>query len=123
MRARSSDQREQRIARQIEVVLAQEEALGKRREDVRDREGRLTLKEQDLERRRKELDLLWSKRTAELDEREQRVAERERSLTSARRRSKRSHGARRGCSQRRPSRSPSGTARSRGAPRRSRRGF
>ena len=80
MRARSSDQREQRIARQIEVVLAQEEALGKRREDVRDREGRLTQKEQDLERRRKELDLLWSKRTAELGEREQRVAERERSL-------------------------------------------
>src|SRR5436190_414704 len=80
MRARSSDQREQRIARQIEVVLAQEEAVGKRREDVRDREGRLTQKEQDLERRRKELDLLWSKRTAELGEREQRVAERERSL-------------------------------------------
>jgi len=68
MRARSSD-REQRIAHQIEVVLAQEDALDKRRDDVRDREERLHRLERDLEQRRKELELLWSKRTTDLDER------------------------------------------------------
>jgi DNA repair exonuclease SbcCD ATPase subunit len=80
MRARSSDLREQRIARQIEVVLAQEDALDRRRDEVREREERLARKEQDLDRRRHELDGLWATRTGELDERERRVAERERSL-------------------------------------------
>jgi hypothetical protein len=80
MRARSSDQREQRIARQIEVVLAQEEALDKRRDEVREREERLARKERDLDQRHKELDQLWSKRSADLDEREQRIGARERSL-------------------------------------------
>lgn len=77
MRARSSDLREQRIARQIEVVLAQEEALDKRREDLRQREDRLRRREDELERRRRELELGWAKRTAELDERERTIEERE----------------------------------------------
>jgi hypothetical protein len=79
MRVRSSE-REQRIAHQIEVVLAQEEALDKRRDELRDRDERLLRRERDFEQRRKELELLWSKRTADLDERETRIAERERDL-------------------------------------------
>jgi DNA repair exonuclease SbcCD ATPase subunit len=62
------------------VVLGHEEALDKRRDEVREREERLARKERDLWQRRKELDQLWSKRHAELDERERLVAERERSL-------------------------------------------
>jgi hypothetical protein len=77
MRTRSTDLREQRIARQIEVVLAQEEALDRRRGELREREDRLIRSEQDLERRRRELELSWSRRTAELDQREQAVVERE----------------------------------------------
>jgi hypothetical protein len=80
MRARSTDLREQRIARQIEVVLAQEEALDRRRTELREREDRLYQKEQELERRRKDLEFAWSKRTAELDERERIVAAREKQV-------------------------------------------
>ena len=80
MRQRSTDLREQRIAQQIEVVLAQEEALDRRRDELREREDRLVRREVDLTERRKELELLWSKRTADLDEREQRIGEREREL-------------------------------------------
>jgi DNA repair exonuclease SbcCD ATPase subunit len=82
MRARSSDLREQRIARQIEVVLAQEEALDRRREELREREDRLSRRERELEQRRREVELGWSKRTAELDERECQVEERERAVES-----------------------------------------
>ncbi len=74
MRARSTDLREQRIARQIEVVLAQEEALDRRCAELREREERLARREQSFEQRRRELELEWSKRTAELDEREQAIA-------------------------------------------------
>jgi hypothetical protein len=80
MRPRSTDLREQRIARQIEVVLAQEEALDRRRDELREREDRLVRREVDLAERRKELEFLWSKRTTDLDEREQRIGEREREL-------------------------------------------
>ncbi len=80
MRARSTDLREQRIARQIEVVLAQEEALDRRRDELREREDRLIRREQDLERRGRELEHEWSKRSAEIDEREAAVAARERVL-------------------------------------------
>jgi DNA repair exonuclease SbcCD ATPase subunit len=80
MRARSNDLREQRIARQIEVVLAQEEALDRRRAELRDREDRIAKKEEELERRRRDLEFAWSKRTAELDERERAVEERERTV-------------------------------------------
>src|SRR4051794_38403849 len=57
--ARSSDLREQRIARQIEVVLAQEEALDKRREELRQREDRIGRRETELEQRRRELEFGW----------------------------------------------------------------
>lgn len=77
MRARSTDLREQRIARQIEVVLAQEEALDRRRDDLREREDRLARREQDFEQRKRELEFAWGKRTGELDEREHAVAARE----------------------------------------------
>src|SRR4051794_28324451 len=80
MRGRSSDLREQRIARQIEVVLAQEEALDKRRTELREREDRVIQRDEEVERRRKDLEFAWSKRTAELDERERAVAEREQAL-------------------------------------------
>src|SRR3954453_8743873 len=70
MRARSTDLREQRIARQIEVVLAQEEALDKRRTELREREDRLIQREEELERRRKDVEFAWSQRTSDLDERE-----------------------------------------------------
>ncbi len=80
MRARSTDLREQRIARQIEVVLAQEDALDRRRTELREREDRVARREEELERRRRDLEFGWSKRIAELDERERAVAERERAL-------------------------------------------
>jgi hypothetical protein len=80
MRGRSSDLREQRIARQIEVVLKQEEALDKRRTELREREDRLFKAEQDLERRRKEIEQEWAKRTASLDERERIVSGREKQI-------------------------------------------
>jgi hypothetical protein len=80
MRTRSSDQREQRIARQIEVVLAQEEALDLRRNELRAREDRIVDREEDLARRQKDLELAWGKKQAELDERERSVAARERGL-------------------------------------------
>ena len=80
MRARSTDLREQRIARQIEVVLAQEDALDRRRTELREREDRVAKREEELERRRRDLEFGWSKRIAELDERERTVAERERAL-------------------------------------------
>ena len=82
MRARSTDLREQRIARQIEVVLAQEEALDRRRDELREREDRLARREKDLEHRRRDIEFSWSKRTAGLDERERAVAEREAVLAS-----------------------------------------
>ena len=80
MRARSTDLREQRIARQIEVVLAQEEALDRRRTELREREDRLIQREEDIERRRKDLEFAWSKRTADLDERERIIAAKEQAL-------------------------------------------
>jgi len=80
MRTRSTDLREQRIARQIEVVLAQEEALDKRRTELREREDRLIQREEELERRRKDVEFAWSKRSSDLDERERIVEARERAL-------------------------------------------
>jgi hypothetical protein len=77
MRARSTELREQRLARQIEAVLAQEEALDHRRDDLREREDRLERRERDFEQRRKEIELVWGKRTGDLDERERGIAERE----------------------------------------------
>jgi hypothetical protein len=80
MRARSNDLRESRIARQIEVVLAQEEALDRRRNELRLREDKIVERETDLDKRRRDLEFAWSKKQAELDERERSVGERERVL-------------------------------------------
>ena len=80
MRARSTDLREQRIARQIEVVLAQEDALDRRRMELREREDRVIQREDEIERRRKNLEITWKQRTAELDQREQIVEAREKAL-------------------------------------------
>lgn len=80
MRVRSTDLREQRIARQIAVVLAQEEALDKRRLELRMREDRVAEREQEFEERRKGFELAWSKCAAELDRRERSVEARERAL-------------------------------------------
>jgi hypothetical protein len=80
MRTRSSDLREQRIARQIEVVLAQEEALDQRRNDLRRREDRIIEREEDQARRQRDQELAWSKKKAELEERERAVTARERAL-------------------------------------------
>lgn len=80
MRGRSTDLRESRIARQIEVVLAQEEALDKRRTELREREDRLLERERELEKRRKALEFEWSKRTAALDEREAILAAKEKDV-------------------------------------------
>jgi hypothetical protein len=80
MRARSNDLREQRVARQIEVVLAQEEALDRRRAEIRAREDQLLRREEELARRGRELELAWSLREAELDERRQAIEARERAV-------------------------------------------
>jgi hypothetical protein len=80
MRSRSTDLREQRIARQIEVVLVQEEALDKRRIELRMREDRVAEREEEFEQRRKGFELAWSKCTAELVQRERLVEARERAL-------------------------------------------
>ncbi len=80
MRARSTDLREQWIARQIEVVLAQEDALDERRGELREREDKVSRREQDFEQRRRELESAWSRRAADLDARERALAEREAAL-------------------------------------------
>jgi len=80
VRGKGLDQREQRIARQIEVVLAQEEALDRRRDDLREREDRVVRGERDLEARRRAQELELSKRSAALGERERALAAREQVL-------------------------------------------
>lgn len=80
MRSKLSDQREQRIARQTEVLLAQEEALDRRRDEVRRREDRIEARERDLEERRKQAEFEIAQRTSQLDVREAAIAEREREL-------------------------------------------
>lgn len=90
MRAKAIDQREQRLARQIEVVLAQEEALDERRDELREREDRIIRQERELDERLRAQEFELGKRAAtldtrarELDEREQALAERERALEGA----------------------------------------
>jgi DNA repair exonuclease SbcCD ATPase subunit len=80
MRSKLSDQREQRIARQTEVLLAQEEALDRRRDEVRRREDRIEEQERELEQRRKQAEFEIAQRTSQLDAREAAIAEREREL-------------------------------------------
>ena len=90
MRAKAIDQREQRVARQIEVLLAQEESLDKRRDELREREDRVVRSERELGERRRVQEFELGKRSAalderarELDEREQALADRERALDGA----------------------------------------
>jgi len=80
LRTRSNDLREQRIARQIEVVLAQEEALDRRRAELRDREERLARRQQEVDQQHAELTAIWARRAADLDAREAEIAAREAAL-------------------------------------------
>jgi hypothetical protein len=80
MRARSNGLREQRVARQIEIVLAQEEALDRRRDGIREREDLLARREEELARRGHQLELGWSERVAALERREHAVEARERAV-------------------------------------------
>lgn len=80
MRARPIEHREQRVARQIEALLAEEEKLDHRRTEVREREERVERRLQELEERRREQEVFIAQRAAKLDEREAAIAERERML-------------------------------------------
>jgi hypothetical protein len=80
MRSRIVEQREQRLARQIEVLLAQEDKLDRRREEIRQREDRVEKRLGELERRRKEVDLEAAKRLSQISELEVQLEQRERAL-------------------------------------------